>query len=172
MTYEEKLFLRHRGKSILLDSNLLLVFLTGAVDTRLFGRFKRVSGYTIDDYEFLIQLLGSFKILLTTPHILTEVSNLANSLTDSYRQEWYSNFAALILSDRQQPGIQENLLPAKLLASTSEFVNFGITDSAIAELASSTLLVTDDGRLSSTLRNKGVDVLSFKELRAMQERVP
>ena len=77
----------------------LLVFLTGASDPRLFGRFKRVSSYTIKDYELLVRLLRSFTVLLTTPHILTEVSNLANNLPERSKSDWYQNFAKLISSE-------------------------------------------------------------------------
>jgi hypothetical protein len=169
MTLEEQLFARHVGKSLLLDSNLLLVFLTGASDPRLFGRFRRVSSYTIKDYELLVRLLRSFTVLLTTPHILTEVSNLANHLPEQSKSSWYQNFAKLISSGQDTPGLRERWMPAAELAKTTEFVAFSITDAALASLSSEALVVTEDHRLSGVLQSRGVAVFNFGDLRKLQQ---
>ena len=171
MTLEEELFGRHRGKSVLLDSNLLLVFLTGAVGAHLFARFKRVNEYTVQDFELLVQLLRSFRVLITTPHILTEVSNLANSLTGTYRRDWFTNFAVLVASEQEGARVMESWTPARQLADSPEFVEFGITDSAVVAFASDALVITDDYRLSGALRNRGFDVLNFKDLQAIQRLI-
>jgi len=172
MTIEEELFARHRGKSILLDSNLLIVFLTGMIGVDLFARFERVSKYTFGDYEFLVRILGFFRPLVTTPHILTEVSNLANKLSGSYRVDWYENLARLCASGQYESVLLERWAPASQLAGLPEFVEFGITDCAVALIASDALVITDDYRLSGSLRSKGVDVLNFGDLLAMQVRIP
>ncbi len=168
MTLEEELFAHHAGKSVLLDTNLLLVFLTGAIGSHLFSRFKRVRDYTIEDYELLVRLLGSFTVLVTTPHILTEASNLANSLSGSYRQEWFTNLSILLASEQKDVRLREQWLPASQLADLPEFIELGITDSAVTKLASDALVVTDDYRLSGRLRSRGLGVLNFGDLRAMQ----
>jgi rRNA-processing protein FCF1 len=161
MTLEEQLFAHHAGKSVLLDSNLLLVFLAGSLDSRLFGSFKRISDYTLKDYELLVRLLSSFTTLLTTPHILTEVSNLANSLPERFKPEWHRNIAKLIASQSDTPGLRERW--------TQEFEAFGITDAALANLSSETLVVTEDYRLSGVLQSQGVSVLNFGDLRKLQQ---
>jgi hypothetical protein len=168
MTLEEQLFERHAGKSVLLDSNLLLVFLSGLLGVHLFQGFKRISGYTIRDYELLVRLLGCFTVLLTTPHILTEVSNLANSLQGQYKRDWYLNLAALIASEQEKIGLRERWTPASELAEMPEFVAFGITDAALTRLSSEALVITEDYRLSGILGSQGVHVLNFGDLRKMQ----
>ena len=171
MTLEEELFARHRGKSILLDSNLLLVFLAGSLSPHLFRQFKRVSTYTLDDYELLVRLLSAFNTLLTTPHILTEVSNLANSLPEWLKPDWQRNFAALIASEQDTPGLRERWTPATELAQIPEFLAFGIADAAVTELSSDALVVTEDYRLSGALRSKGIPVLNFGDLRKLQQLI-
>jgi len=121
MILEESLFARHRGKSILLDSNLLLVFLVGAFDSRLFGRFARVSDYTLEDYHLIVRLLSSFRVLVITAPTLTEVSNLANKLPERTKVDWFLSFADLLQSETQTPGIRERLLPAEQIAEMEEF---------------------------------------------------
>jgi hypothetical protein len=171
MTLEEQLFATHRGKSVLLDSNLLLVFLAGSLSPRLFSQFKRVSAYTINDYELLVRLLSAFTTLLTTPHILTEVSNLANSLPEWLKPDWHRNFAALIASEQDTPGLRERWTPATELSQIPEFIAFGITDAAVTELSADALVVTEDYRLSGVLRSKGIAVLNFGDLRKLQQLI-
>jgi hypothetical protein len=158
MTLEERLFAQYCGKSLLLDSNLLLVFVTGASDPRLFGRFKRVSSYTLQDYELLVRLLGAFMVLLTTPH----------SLPENSKADWFQRFAILLQSEGMTPGLREHWMSACELAKTPEFVEFGITDAALARLSSEALILTEDRRLSGTLRARGVSVLNFNDIREIE----
>lgn len=167
MTLEEELVSHYIGKNIALDSNLLLVLIAGSLGVRLFKSFKRVSDYSMDDYELLVRFLKSFTALITTPHVLTEVSNLANSLRDSYKHEWYGYFAALIGSEKNI-GLQEEWSPAVELAESPEFAAFGIADAALTKLSSDALVLTDDYRLSGSLRSRGIPVLNFRDLRKLE----
>ena len=167
MTLEEGLFSRHIGKSIALDSNLLLVLIAGSLGAQLFKSFKRVSGYRMEDYELLVRLLGSFTVLITTPHVLTEVSNLANGLRESYKYDWNTYFAPLVGSEKNI-GVREQWIPAAELALKPDFLPFGLTDTALAELTSQALVVTEDYRLSGSLKTRGIPVLNFGDLRKLQ----
>lgn len=168
MLLEEQIFARHVGKKILLDSNLLLVLLAGRFDSRLFGRFGRIDAYSIEDYELLERLVSKFSILFTTPHILTEVGNLANKLSEQWREEWLRNTAAFVSSLNCKPELDECWTPAKQLVMTPEFLAFGLADASLAQLSDHALIVTDDFRISGFLRRKGVSILNFRDLRKMQ----
>ncbi len=167
MTLEDELFARHKGKAVLLDSNLLLVFLAGSLGIRVFQAFKRISKFQFGDYEILTGFLGYFSILLTTPHILTEVTNLAGSLTGTYKRDWDANFLSLVRSENTRIGVRERWTSAAELSRMSEFLSFGITDTALTKLASEALVVTEDYRLSGSLRNRGIAVLNFNDLRTL-----
>ncbi len=165
MLREELLFTRFKGKSVLLDSNLLLVFLTGSLGPRVFERFKRISSYSMDDYDLLVSFVACFSTLLTTPHILTEVSNLANSLPSWYKPEWYEKLAALIRCQNVAIQVHEKWIPAFELACFPEFSEFGITDSAVAKLCCESLVVTEDYRLSGVLQSRNIPVINYCDLR-------
>ncbi len=167
MTLEDQLFADFKGKAVLLDSNLLLVFLAGSLGIRVFQAFKRIRAFQFGDYEILAGFLASFSILLTTPHILTEVSNLAGSLTGTHKRDWDANFLSLIQSENTRIGLRENWTSAAELAKMPEFLQFGITDTALTRLASEALVVTEDYRLSGSLRSRGIAVLNFKVLRSL-----
>jgi hypothetical protein len=62
----------------------------------------------------------------------------------------------------------DDLSPSlKLLAGKQEFIRFGITDSALTELADEYQVLTMDYRLSGYLRNAGKHVLNFSDLRSI-----
>ena len=146
--------------SLLLDSNLLLLLVIGTYDLRLVDTFKRVSNYSASDFAILARLISGFRNLLATPHVLTEVSNLANSLPWSIKADWFNHFS------RRITRLEERHIPAANLASLPEFSVFGLTDAALFELAKSTLLVTADERLASHLRRRELFVLGFNEIPA------
>lgn len=70
----------YRPRGVLVDANILLLFFIGSYDTKLITRFKRTSRFTVRDYELVGNFLAAFERRITTPHILTEVSNLAGQL--------------------------------------------------------------------------------------------
>lgn len=82
----EELLEAYVGRTALVDSNLLLLYIVGKCDPRIIPRFTRTEKYTIKDFELLQALLERvFKTVVTTPNVLTEVSNLATKLQESER---------------------------------------------------------------------------------------
>jgi len=156
--------LRWPRKELLLDSNILLLLAIGAYDPRLVGVFKRVSDYTLQDYEMLRDFAADFRELVATPHILTEVSNLANSLPANIKPAWFSDFSERITR------IEERNLPAAELAALPEFLIFGLTDAALPQLAESTFLLTAENRLCDHLQRRKLHAMSFDEPRVAQSQ--
>jgi rRNA-processing protein FCF1 len=157
----ETLLARHRAAGIIVDTNLLLLLLIGSHSPTLISSFKRTTRYTSSDFDILVEALALFSTLLTTPHILTEVSNLAGQLGDPGRQEVMRDLAAIIAV------LSELQVPAEEAARDPAFPRFGLTDIAILQHASEGryLVLTDDFRLSQYLASIGVEVINFNHLR-------
>lgn len=155
------LLARHRAAGIIVDTNLLLLLLIGSHSPTLISSFKRTTRYTASDFDLLVEALTCFSTLLTTAHILTEVSNLAGQLGDPTRQDVMRDLAEII------PVLSELPMPAAEAASDSAFPRFGLTDIAILQQASAGkyLVMTDDFRLSQYLASIGVEVFNFNHLR-------
>jgi hypothetical protein len=85
---------RYRTAGVLVDTNLLLVYFVGAFDPALIPKFKRTRMYTLEDHPLLVRVLGFFEKVVTTPHILTEVSNLAGQLPSHLTRGVFEKFAA------------------------------------------------------------------------------
>ncbi len=165
MLHEDELIQKFRGKGILVDSNLLLLLLIGSHDLSLISRFKRTSGYTIDDYKLLADFVQMFSGVTTTPHVLTEVSNLANSLGSPVKEQWFGHFRTTLQLFEEHP------LNAQSLSAKDEFLVFGLTDAALCTLCGEVLLVTEDYRLSGYLRSKQYPVINFSDIRTLQQRI-
>jgi hypothetical protein len=132
----------------------------GSYDRHLIHTFKRVNAYTFHDYETLERFARGFRDVITTPHILTEVSNLANSLPYYAKQGWFDHFSQRIKD------MEERQIPARELVKMSEFSAFGLTDAALSLLATNVLLATADERLCTHLQRNGLLAISFNEIRA------
>ena len=155
----EELWGRYRSRGLLIDSNLLLVYFVAQFDPELVGRFERTSAFSREGVILLGNFITSFQKLLTTPNILTEVSNLSNKLPENIRSEYFRSTTAQIGK------LDETYLASSAVSQMPEFARFGLTDAAIAGVAKNNCLVlTDDFRLSNFLRNEGQDVVNFNHI--------
>lgn len=156
----ERLLRAYRSRGVLLDSNLLLVYLIGQWNPEQIGRFKRTASFSIEDFLLIVHLVRFFSRVVTTPNILTEVNSLSNQLSEDYKPTYYSKFSEQITL------LNEQYVPSSDVASMNTFGRFGLTDCGIEELTRNRYLVlTDDLRLSVHLQTAGVDALNFNHLR-------
>jgi len=167
LTHEESLVRRHRRNGVLLDANLLLLYEIGRYSEPALKTFPHTKQYAIGDYRLLARLIGLFSSVLTTPNILTEVSNLAGKLHDAGLREFRTNLQGAIGT------MSERYCASKLAAASPAFVKFGLTDAGIAALCENQFLVlTDDLALAHWLASKKVDVLNFNHIRQMAWSMP
>jgi hypothetical protein len=157
----EALFRRFRGGRVLLDTNLLLLLLIGSFDRERIVRFKRTASFSEFQFDQLVAFLRGFAGVITTPHILTEISTLANSLPEHLRRPWGDHLA------RAASPFIEVFEESNKLMQGEAFPRFGLTDAAIHSLSATTLILTDDFRLSGYLRAQQLPVLNFREISAM-----
>lgn len=88
--------IRRHTAGVLVDTNLVLLLLAGTVDRELIGNWKRTQAYVQDDFELLSDMLEVRRGLLITPHIATEVSNLATSLAKPVHARFFELFAGYL----------------------------------------------------------------------------
>jgi len=156
------LFARYRQTGVLVDTNILLLYIVGLVNKQRISRFKRTKQFTPEDYDLLARILNSFQTVVTTPNILTEVNSLANQLGEPERSRCLELFGQAIAK------LQEIHQPSQQLALLPEFQKFGLTDCGILNVAQGSYLVlTDDLRLTATLQRKGIDTVNFNNIRVL-----
>jgi hypothetical protein len=148
------------GKPAILDSNLLLLQWCASFDSELLRSFKRLNAFQIEDINLLSEAIKLFSAVRTMPHVLTEVSNLANSLPKWIKDDWFEHFS------KQIQVIPEEWTFAASIA-TGGFMWLGLTDAALVALASSHVILTIDFPLSNSLESQGLSVINFTHLRSM-----
>jgi len=149
------------SRGLLVDTNLFLLYGVGLFDKNLITQFKRTNKYTIEDFELVSGIASQSARLITTPHILTEVSNLALGRPRDRRQGFLETFVSLIQRTH------ELHVEKDVIVTTSAFRSYGITDAGVVELAQREryLVFTDDFPLAGYLQNRKLPVLNFNHLR-------
>jgi rRNA-processing protein FCF1 len=155
-----ELIAKHRRKGILVDTNILLLYLVGSVSIDLIGRHKRTEKYAPEDYKRLDALLAQFDRVVTTPQVLTEASNLAAQVAEPARDD------IVAAMSRAVDAMKERHVAAIRLVREDCFIDFGLTDAGIVVAAvKGYLILTDDFPLSNYLATAGLDVINFNHLR-------
>lgn len=157
-----------RGDGLLVDANLLLVFLLGEVDRKWIEQFKRTCAFSSEDYLDLCSLVLPLQgKLYTTPSVLTEVSNLANAIErgNPRRTMFFSRFAQMV-----QHQLTEVHEPSASLTRLPRFDVYGLTDQGLVHLSKRLVVVTDDGPLAFRIGSEGGFVIEWQSIRALRIR--
>jgi rRNA-processing protein FCF1 len=145
---------------LLVDTNLLVLWVVGGVNRNRIETFKRTSNYTKTDYDFLRRVLASFDPLYTVPHVLAEVSNLTD-LPDAERQQ------ARHFLKRTISLLNEAEISSAFAAEDALYLEVGLVDAAIGMVARghNCTVLTDDQELYLRLSDERVSVIYFRYLR-------
>ena len=124
-----------RTHRLMLDANLLVLFVVGRTSPHLIGRHRRVRAFSADDYDLLTRVMGAAKQIVVTPNTLTETSNLLGDM--------HGRFAAELRSIIEQSA--ELSVASADAAHIPVFHRLGLTDAVLWELASAEMpLLTVD----------------------------
>ena len=151
---------RYRSTGLLMDTNVLLLYLIGKFDRSRIERFKRTAQFTAEDFDLLARLLAPFEVLRTLPHVLAEVNSLASQLPEGVLKAFREHFRA------EMGRLVEDYVRSADASSRPEFTDVGLTDAAVVYRSLRRYLVlTDDLPLYARLTGLGVDVLNFTAIR-------
>lgn len=158
-----RLVSRYRERGILVDTNLMVLLVVGRYDPERIGSFKRTAAYTKFDLELVHRLLRPFRRRVTTPHVLTEVDNIARQLP---AREHGSLSAAMY---EIAAGLLELSMPTVDLMSSPIYPRVGLTDAMIVATALELdcLVLTDDYPLANRLETMRRGVININHLRGL-----
>jgi hypothetical protein len=161
--YFSEMLARYKSKGLLVDTNLFVLLLVGLLDPSYVEHFKRTRAFETEDFKLLTKLVAFFTRIVTTPNVLSEVSNLMRELPDDRHREVSLLFAWL--ANRYE----EEYRPSKELVAHDHFAKFGLTDSSIIETCKGNYLVlTVDLPLYAYLTGVGVDAINFNHIRSFK----
>jgi len=162
--YISYLIYKYCRRGIIIDTNLMLVYIVGIYDPDYISQFKRTNKYDIEDFKYIHSVLSYFRKHITTPHIITELSNLSMKIQDNRLVAYFSVFEKLLKEMDEEYINKDEVLGLPLLPK------LGITDLTIIEAAKrfKYLVFTDDFRATGYMRNMRIDVLNLNDIRTMQ----
>jgi hypothetical protein len=157
---------------ILLDTNLLLLFVVGAASLKhksslsYLKMHKRLRNeYSEDDYAMLLEMIQDAPNIIITPNTMTETSNLLRHIDNPAK----SNIA-LYMRDFIA-GQPETYINSTKGAARGEFVRLGLTDAVLLEVSMLTnnevpvILLTADLDLFCAAESAGYKALNFNHFR-------
>jgi hypothetical protein len=147
---------------VVVDANLLVLLVVGSASKAYIAKHRRLTGYTVEDFELLGILLSEFSEIVLLPHILAEVSNLSRYIDNPARQHVQNVLKTLIETATELP------VTSSFGARRDEFNELGLTDSIILHFCSmsvngiSPTLITADSRLADSASSLGYSVIDYK----------
>ena len=153
-------YLAQNHRSLIVDTNLLILYLVGNNDIRHIADFKRTQAYSTDDYIRLATFMKLFKEVVTTPNILTEVTNLTDPLNKKLGHKLFPIFSHSFkhLSEKQVDSVSAS--------AGHSFAEFGLSDSVMVELSKMKyLILTDDLPFYSYLETRNIAAVNFNHIR-------
>lgn len=159
--YFEEFIRAYATKGLLIDTNVLLLYLIGQHDPAYIPVYKRTQKYTPDDYSILCRFVRPFQRLIMTPQILAEVHNLSQSVQKSRVRKYFATLVHLL-----RPAT-EYYVEKNVLLENSKLPQFGFTDLSILETARTQKVgvLTDDLAAAGMLQKARCGVVNFNHLR-------
>lgn len=141
---------------VAVDTNLLLLLVCIGLN-RDPSRHRRLSKYTIADGELLRNLVLGFQVVVTTPNIITEASNL----TIGYDERgWLREFIIKAA---------EVFIPSRVVVDHPLFTRLDVADLCMmSEDLQDTVILTDDEELANHLYSGEKQLIYHSDYRAMQ----
>jgi hypothetical protein len=144
---------------LLLDTNLLLFFLAMHVDLAILREFKRLSSFRGSDLKPLQDLVEEFSALITTPHVLTEVSNFIDQAPIKWRPQLIGALRTFIMDQ------EEYFQASSSLARMPEFAHLALAETALVALSRRASVATLDYDLYWRIVQSGGAAIDFNLVR-------
>lgn len=153
--YLFSLITKYKNNGVLIDTNILLLYLVGSSDLNMIRGFKRTSNFTEDDFNLISNFIKYFDFRITTPHVLTEVSDFIDN-----RQNLQAVLKVFIKNSK------EVFIESLELSKKDTFLKFGLADTSVTHSAKENYLVfTDDNPLYGYLINSQIDAVNLDQIR-------
>ena len=144
-------------RSLLVDTNILVLLIVGSLDRALIRVHRRTATFTPDDYDLLQSHVAQYQRLLTTHGVLTEASNL---MGNDFHEEVADTLVAVCSP------LVEVVSPKETVFATEGFARLGFADSSIlSALDEETVVLTDDVSLYNQALYLGWEAINFNHLR-------
>jgi predicted nucleic acid-binding protein len=146
--------------TLLLDTNLLVLFIVGSTNKAYIARHKRLKAFTADDFNLLLDLVNQAEKVMLTPNTLTETSNLIRYIEEPAKTEILDKFSQLVQTN------EEVYLKSRDALKHLSYRPLGLADAVLLNLSEghNTLATTDLNLYLSAIADKK-PAINFNHLR-------
>lgn len=147
---------RKQQGGVLLDANVLLLWLMHLAAPHFVGTWKKTVQFTPAHVVLLEQVVKGARRLVTTPHVLTEVTNHAIGMPTAIGSLYWAQLRRFIELAR------ERTVQARVAAREPDFALLGLSDTAQAVLRRARpVVVTVDAPLTAALERRGLAFINL-----------
>lgn len=145
---------------VLIDTNVLLLYVTGATGRQIIAAHKRCSSqFDEDDYDLLLELLGDDPELILLPNMVTETSNLLAQIANPYKDALLRSFKGAVLT------FPKDYLASRIAVALPDFRLLRLTDCALLAMPNPALhLLTVDLGLYLAFLRAGRPATNFRHV--------
>lgn len=148
------------ARSLLIDTNLLVLLVVGVVDKRLISAHKRTKTFTESDFDLLTGIVKRFHEIWVTSHCLAETSNLLKHTTQNNSRKLLAGLA--MISEKSR----ESKIAKEAIFQSGSYLQLGVADAGMVQKAKRvTCSLTDDLDLYLAINRKGYRVYNFTHIR-------
>ena len=149
---------RHRDRGLMLDTNLMLLWIVGQAGVHGLALHKRTDRYGENDYLAVSAAVERVSRVVVLPNILTETDNLLRQgRSDLVRR-------CLDIWVRRLGEFDEQHRPSLSIVKDAALVRYGLTDALLAAGADDPLLATDDLKLRALCFERQRAVVGLPDL--------
>jgi len=149
--------IRRQQAGLLLDANVLPLYLMDSVEPSAVFEWKMTRQFTINHVDLLRTAVSESTRLVTTPHVLTQVTDQTHGIPASLRRRYWEVLSAFIVAAR------ERWRRSRDVVRDPEFCEFGLADTALAGLGRwrRPVVLTVDAALFGLLSRRRLPVLNL-----------
>ena len=148
-------------RSVLIDTNLLVLLVVGYYKKTLIGQHKRTKEFVPEDFDLLRRFLSGYDILWVTSYCLAEASNLLKQTHPAQAKGLLNCMSAIVSRTK------ESHMSKEVLFGDERAARLGVADTGIF-LKSKRVdcVLTRDFNLYREVSTSGRRVVNFNHLRA------
>lgn len=148
-------------RSVLIDTNLLVLLVVGYYKKTLIGQHKRTKGFVPEDFDLWRRFLSGYDILWVTSHCLAEASNLLKQTHTVQVKELLNCMSAIVSRTK------ESHMSKEVLFGDERAARLGAADTVIfLKSRRVDCVLTRDFYLYREVSTSGRGVVNFNHLRA------
>lgn len=161
--YYENIISRYASKGLIIDTNVLLLYIFGSFDIDKIEKWEKTNMFTPKDFQILLKIVEQFHCILLTPQITAELTNFLPAINNRRYGDYSEVLKEIIIALKEKYTHKDTLIASEFLPK------FGFTDISIFELATQGYMVlTAEFPLYGLLVKQNLPCINFNHLRDYQ----